>query len=75
MPPDAVPYNAGNDDMMYAAMMLATATLQFWDTMGNPSGAQRCLALQASGKIFAALFRFCSFRLEGHVYFQLRDTV
>lgn len=35
MPLDAVLYNAGNDGMMYASMMLATATLQFWDTVGN----------------------------------------
>lgn len=29
MPLDAVPYIAGNDGMMYAAIMLATATSQF----------------------------------------------
>jgi len=61
MPPDAIPYNAGNDDMMYAAMILATAKLQFWDTMGKPYRAQRCLAHQASGEILGtALFGCCS---------------
>jgi hypothetical protein len=48
MPLDAVPHNAGNDSMIYTAVMLATATSQFWDTVGN--------------------FRYCSFRLEEHVY-------
>lgn len=41
MPPDAVTYNADNDDMIYDAMMLATATLQFWATIGKHSYSAR----------------------------------
>jgi hypothetical protein len=61
---------ATNDDMMYAVIMLAPATEQFWDTMGKPQGEQRRLAHQASsGEILeTALFKCCRSRLEGHIY-------